>query len=138
MKTFLKLAKYVAISLAVCFLLLLASLIPDFVYYMPKARPPQGMTNLQTFFEWKPKPMGAFRVVTTDGTYYQLLGPAGRSLPSGPAAYTFDSHGHFIGWTADSGDIYTPRAVYLPDAVRKRISVDDVQVWLKTNTTPKP
>ena len=137
MKALLKLAKYLVIFLSVCFLLLIASLIPDFVYFMPRAKPPPGMTDWLTFFEWKPEPMGAFRVSTTNGTYYQLLGPAGRWLPSGPAAYSFDAQGNFIVWSADSGDFYSPRVVYVPGAVRERIPVDEVRALLKSNTPAK-
>ena len=138
MKTVWKIIKYGLIIVVVLFLLLLASLIPDYVYFMPKAKPPQNVTNLQTFFEWKPKPMGAFKVTASNTTCYQLLGPAGRSLPSGPAAYSFDSNGNFIGWTSDNGDFFTPQVVYAPGAIHERISVDDVRAMMKTNAVVKP
>ena len=40
-------------------------------------------------------------------TYTVLLGPAGRYLPSGPAAYLFDDKARFVDWTSDMGDFYT-------------------------------
>ena len=138
MKTAWKVIKYALIIVGALFFLLLVSVIPDYVYFMPKAKPPQSMTNLQTFFEWQPKPMGAFKVTASNTTYYQLLGPAGRSLPSGPAAYSFDSNGNFIGWTADNGDFFTPQVVYAQGAIHERISDDEVRAMMKTNSVVKP
>ena len=138
MKQVLKIIKYTLIAVAALFLLLMTSIIPDYFYYMPRAKPPQGVTNLKTFFEWKSEPLGAMKITTSNETYFQLLGPAGRWLPSGPVAYTFDSQGRFVGWTADDGDYFTPRVVYAPGAIRGRIPVVEVRALLKTNASAEP
>ena len=138
MKTAWKVVKYALIIGGALFFLLLVSVIPDYVYFMPRAKPPRGMTNLQTFFEWKPMPMSAWRITIGNSVYYQLTGPAGRSLPSGPAAYAFDANGQFIGWTADSGDFFTPAVIYEPGAKRERVSVTEVRALVSTNSAIQP
>jgi len=125
MKQVWKVIKYTLIVVAVLFLWLLASLIPDYVYYMPRAKPSQSVTNLQSFFEWKPEPKWAWKVTVSNSVYYQLSGPAGRSLASGPSAYAFDASGRYIGWTADSGDFFTPKIIYASGAKRERISASE-------------
>ncbi len=71
--------------------------------------------------------MGAYKVTDGDEVYYRVTGPAGRYLASGPSAYTFDSHGKFISWTADVGDFLTPGLHILPDAKRETISLDELR-----------
>jgi hypothetical protein len=132
MKPLWKLIKYVLICVGVLFLLLLLSFIPDF-FLMRRATPPNRVTDLKTFFEWKPNPSGAEKVTVSNTVYYQLLGPAGRSLASGRAAYAFDANGKFIGWTKDAGDFYEPKSVYAPDAKREQISIEEVRALLRTN-----
>jgi hypothetical protein len=134
MKAVWKVIKYALLGVALLFLLLLASLIPDYVYYMPRAQPPPSATNLETFFEWMPDPKWADRVTVSNMVYYQFFGPAGRWKSSGPSAYTFDESGRFVGWTKDCGDFYTPQIVYSPGAKREQISVDNVRALIRTNT----
>ena len=75
--------------------------------------------------------MGAYRVTVGDTIYYQITGPAGRYIPSGPSAYSFDSKGKYIGWTQDMGDFYEPREVFSEDAKREKISLDELKHILK-------
>ena len=77
--------------------------------------------------------MGAIKVTTTNGIYYQLLGPAGRWLSSGPSAYAFDERENFVGWSVDSGDVHAPAVVYVPGAIRERISVEALRSAMQTN-----
>jgi hypothetical protein len=133
MKAVWKVIKYALLGVTLLFLLLLASLIPDYVYYMPRARPPPSATNLEAFFEWMPGPKWADRVTVSNRVYYEFFGPAGRWKASGPSAYTFDENGLFVGWTKDCGDFFTPEIVYSPGAKREQISVDEVRALIRTN-----
>jgi len=72
------------------------------------------------------------KVIVSNTVYYQLFGPSGSDLPSGPAAYTFDAKGKFIGWTKDSGDIFEPSVVYSPTAKSEDLSVEEVRAVMQT------
>jgi hypothetical protein len=71
--------------------------------------------------------MAAYRITADGVAYYQITGPAGRCLASGPAGYTFDSHGQFIGWSSDIGDFKTPAQVFTPGSKREKITVDELR-----------
>jgi len=71
--------------------------------------------------------MGAYRIADGESVYYRVRGPAGRTLPSGTAAYTFDSHGKFIGWTPDAGDAPTPGLHLSPNARHEQISLAELR-----------
>ena len=128
-KSFLKI---ISVLFVVIFALLLSSFVLDY-FLMRTATPPKTVVDLQSFLEWKPNPSGAVRITIGNRVYYQMLGPAGRTLASGRAAYAFDANGKFIGWTKDAGDFYEPRIVYSPDAKREMVSVD----FVRTNTSEK-
>jgi hypothetical protein len=130
MKSLLKIISTLFVVISV---LLLSSFLLDY-FLVQKATPPKTVVDLRSFFEWKPNPSGAVRITISNSVYYQLLGPAGRTLSSGRAAYAFDANGQFIGWTKDAGDFYEPRIVYSPAAKREMVSVDSV----RTNTFEKP
>lgn len=49
-------------------------------------------------------------------------------MPSGPAGYTFDSRGRFIGWSIDIGDFKEPAEVFEDDARREKISLDELKM----------
>ena len=85
------------------------------------------MSSLAGFLEWQDKPMGAFRITVDDVVYYHVRGPAGRSLPSGPAGYSFDKSGKFIGWSADVGDIRKPEALWTKNARWEKITLEDLR-----------
>src|SRR5215471_9598964 len=83
-------------------LLAVACLAADRISYV-RARPPKQVTDFRSCMSWLKPPIGAYKLSDGKTTHYQVTGPPGRSLPSGPAAYTFDSSGKFIGWTPDVG-----------------------------------
>jgi hypothetical protein len=47
-------------------------------------------------------------------------------MPSGPAAYTFDQQGNFVGWTPDSGEFESPRVVYSRAATEERLTMEEL------------
>lgn len=69
--------------------------------------------------------MGAYRINDKGRVYFQIRGPAGRTFPSGLSAYTFDSHGRFIGWTEDDGDFPSPGLT--SEAEYEPISLDELK-----------
>ena len=115
-------------------LLFLVSLI--FIFdHIPywRAKPPSSVTNVRSFFDWMPEPRGALRITVENKRYYQMTGPAGRVLASGPSAYTFDEQGQFIGWTPDMGDIHFPEMAFSPKARQEMISLDEMRMMMKTS-----
>lgn len=118
--------KLVCIAVGVPLLLLIGCIAVDQIP-RSRAKPPQSVTDIPSCLVWLQKPMGAYRITDGQTVYYQVTGPAGRYLASGPSAYTFDSHGKFIGWTADVGDFPTPHLPISPDAKRERISLDELR-----------
>lgn len=96
---------------------------------IPRARAtsPQSVTNLVTCLAWLPQPMGAYEI--TDGTsvYYRVTDPAGRLFASGLAAYTFDAHGRFLGWTPDMGNCPTPGLDLSPTAKKETLMLDELR-----------
>ncbi len=93
---------------------------------LAQARPPKSVTDVSSCLVWLKKPMGSYRVTVNNTVYYQISGPAGRHLASGPSAYTFDAQGRFIGWSADMGDLKTPAEVYREGAKREKIPLDQL------------
>ena len=72
------------------------------------ARPPKDLKTIAQFLAWKSGAItgrGTFK--NGSAAYTVFMGPAGRYLSSGPAAYLFDNHGQFVDWTADMGDFHT-------------------------------
>ena len=84
------------------------------------------------------------RVEVNGAVYYLLTGPRTSSGASGPAAYTFDEKGNFVGWTSDMGDIFMPPVVFTLSAQRQPIDVDVVRDVVRggksarTNDIPSP
>jgi hypothetical protein len=75
---------------------------------LSRARPPRGITTLADFNSWKGEAILGHGTFEHGGTNYTvMLGPAGRTLASGPSAYVFDSDGQFVDWTSDMGDFRT-------------------------------
>ena len=70
--------------------------------------------------------MGAYRITVNGVAYDQVMGPAGRYLAFGPAGYTFDSHGRFIGWSSDIGDFKTPPELFTPGAKSEKIDLHEL------------
>ncbi|NBV22933.1 MAG: hypothetical protein EBS05_13575 [Proteobacteria bacterium] len=112
---------WVALMLAA---LLLLSFIPE-PFLHARAKPPAQVTNAVTFLEWKPMPTTVFRLAAGANMYWQVTGPAGRFLASGPSAYSFDSNGRLIGWTPDMGDVYQPRELFGSDVKRERATLEE-------------
>ena len=118
--------KIICIVLGVPIMLLFGCIAADTIPYS-RAKPPKTVTDISSCLAWLQKPMGAYRITDGDVVYYRVTGPAGRYLASGPSAYTFDSNGKFIGWTADVGDYSTPGLHISPDAKHEKILLEDLQ-----------
>ena len=89
------------------------------------------MVDVSSCLTWLKQPIGAYRVTTDKAVYYQITGPAGRYLPSGTSAYSFDVNGKFIGWTSDEGDIHTPEQVFIKGSESEKISLDELKQIFK-------
>jgi hypothetical protein len=98
---------------------------------MAKARPPKTVQDINSCLAWLNHPMGAYKITDGDAVYYRITGPAGRFLASGPSAYTFDSRGKFIGWTADLGEFPTPGLRLSESAKREKISLEELRRGLQ-------
>jgi len=121
-------------TLAGClvFLMVAFAIVDNIPYW--RAKPPSNVKDLRSFFAWMPEPIRAFRITVESKRYYQITGPAGRYLASGPSAYTFDEQGGFIGWTPDMGDFYTPKEVFSPKAKEEEISLDEMKMLMKSSS----
>jgi hypothetical protein len=117
--------KILAWVLGVPLLLLIGCFTVDQIS-MAQARPPKSVTDVSSCLAWLKKPMGSYRVNVSNTVYYQITGPAGRCVASGPSAYTFDAQGRFIGWTADMGDFKRPAEVFQEGAKREKIPFDQL------------
>jgi hypothetical protein len=122
--------KSVGIVCAILLLLLIGSIALDTIP-ASRAIPPKNVTDVSSCLAWLKQPMGAYRITTDKGTYFQITRPAGRYLPSGPAAYSFDSQGKFIGWTKDMGDFYEPPEVFVRGAKTEKISLGELKETFK-------
>jgi hypothetical protein len=118
--------KIVLLIVGVPLLLLLAWIAADQIPYS-RAKPPRTVTNVVSCLAWLKEPKSAFRITTDDAVYYQVTGPAGRYLASGPAGYSFDARGRFIGWSADIGDFKTPPQLFGGGAKREKISLHELR-----------
>ena len=120
-----RVCKILAWGLGVPLLLLIGCIAADQIP-LAQARPPKSVTDINSCLAWLKKPMGSYRVTMDETVYYQVTGPAGRYLASGPSAYTFDAQGRFIGWSADMGDFKTPVEVFREGAKREKIPLDQL------------
>ncbi len=120
-----KVLKLLAAFIALPVALLIGSLVADQIPFS-RAKPPATVTDIQSCLLWLKTPMACYRVTVDSNVYYQVTGPAGRYLASGPAAYSFDSSGRFLGWTADMGDFKSPAQVFSTGANRERIGLADL------------
>lgn len=118
--------KLVCIAAGVPVLLLIGCIAADQIPHF-RAKPPKSVTDVPSCLAWLQKPKKAYRITDGEVIYYRVTGPAGRYLASGPSAYTFDSHGRFIGWTADVADSPTPGLRISPGAKRETISLDELR-----------
>jgi hypothetical protein len=118
--------KSAGIVCGILLFLLICSFALDHVLYQ-RAKPPESVTDISSCLAWMKYPVGAYRITTDKAVYYQITGPAGRSLASGQAAYSFDSQGKFIGWTKDMGDFYEPPEVFVRGHNREKISLDELK-----------
>jgi hypothetical protein len=118
--------KILCIAVAIPLLFLFGCVALDQISHS-RAKPPKTIADVESCLAWLKNPMGAYRVTIGEHIYYQITGPAGRFMASGPAAYSFDAQGKFIGWTQDMGDFYEPREVFSPDAKREKISLDELK-----------
>ncbi|MCC6488050.1 MAG: hypothetical protein IT364_11175 [Candidatus Hydrogenedentes bacterium] len=72
-------------------------------------------------------------------TYYHIIGPPARVLPSGGAFYVFDAKGNYIGWSPDRGDQMRHEAIYYPwllpegDWSESPISLDELKKRIQGN-----
>ena len=84
---------------------------------MSAARPPKGLKTIEDFKTWKAGSIKGIGTFQDEGvTYTVMLGPPGRYVPSGPAAYLFDEQGQFVDWTADMGDSATVKKGLMLDS----------------------
>ncbi len=120
-----RILKVIGFTLAFPLLVLIGCIAADQVP-VSRATPPKSVTDVASCLHWLKAPKGAYRITTERGVYYQITGPAGRYIASGPAGYSFDSHGRFIGWSSDIGDFKRPPEVFAPDAQRVRITLDEL------------
>jgi hypothetical protein len=118
--------KPVAIILGIVFLTLAGCFALNQIPYS-RAKPPNGVVDISSCLAWLKKPISAYRISTDRAIYYQITGPAGGYLPSGDAAYSFNSQGRFIGWTPDEGDLKLPTEVFVPGAKGEKISLDELK-----------
>ena len=121
-----RVVKVICVGVGVPLLLLIGCIAAD---QIPRSRatPPKSVTDVASCLAWLKQPMGAYRISVDGVVYYQITGPAGCYLPSGPAGYTFDSHGQFIGWSSDIGDFRTPPQVFAPGSKREKITFDELK-----------
>ncbi len=118
--------KILAWLFGVPLLLLIGSIVADRVL-ASRAKPPQTVTDVASCLGWLRKPMGAYKITDGEKIYYRVTAPAGRCLPSGPSAYTFDSRGKFVGWTPDMGDLPTPGLHISDGAKREKLSLEELR-----------
>ncbi|MBA4150334.1 MAG: hypothetical protein H0X66_19665 [Verrucomicrobia bacterium] len=118
--------KVICVAVGVPLLILVGCIAADRIPHS-RATPPKIVTDISSCLAWLKKPMGAYRITDGDLVYYRVTGPAGRYVASGPSAYTFDSHGKFVGWTPDRGDLPTPGLHLSPDAKEEKISLDELR-----------
>ena len=122
--------KLLCIAIAIPLLFLFGCVALDQIPHS-RAKPPKTVADVASCLAWLKNPKGAYRVRVGDSIYYQITGPAGRYIASGLAAYSFDAQGKFLGWTQDMGDFYEPREVFLPNAKREKISIDELKQIFK-------
>lgn len=96
-----------------------------------RAKPPSNVINVASCLAWLNNPLGVYRITSNESVYYQIIGPAGRLVASGPAGYTFDREGKLIGWSEDVGDDKTPAQVFAKDRKLEKISISELQSDLK-------
>jgi hypothetical protein len=116
----------IGIAVGVPLFLLIGCLAADQVPHS-RAKPPKTVVDVTSCLAWLRKPMAAYRITIQGTVYYQITGPAGRYLASGPAGYTFDSHGRFVGWSSDIGDFKTPAEVFAAGAKREKITLEELR-----------
>lgn len=69
-----------------------------------RADPTGRASTLGEFLAWHPS-AEQFALAEINGQQYVLAyGPAGRTLPSGPAGYVFGPDGKLVDWSGDIGD----------------------------------
>lgn len=69
-----------------------------------RADPTGRASTLSAFLAWRPS-ADQFALSEINGEQYVLAyGPAGRTLPSGPAGYVFGPDGKLVDWSWDIGD----------------------------------
>jgi hypothetical protein len=121
-----RIIKVICLAVGVPVLLLIGCIAADQIPHS-RATPPKSVTDVSSCLAWLRKPMGAYKITDGDLVYYRVTGPAGRFVASGPSAYTFDSHGKYIGWTADMDDFPTPGLHLSPAAKLETISLDQLR-----------
>jgi hypothetical protein len=121
-----RVTKAAAWTVGVLLVLLIGCIAAD---QIPRSRatPPKSVVDVASCLAWLQHPMGAYKITDGDTVYYRVTGPAGRLVASGPSGYTFDSHGRFIGWSADVGDFPTPGLHLSENAKRQKISLADLR-----------
>ncbi len=127
-----------AVAVAACVLFLLPRGC-DMVLYKHLV-PPSSVQTFDDFLEWQIPVEYCYEVNLRGVTYYHVIGPDARTLPSGGALYVFDAKGNYIGWSRDVGDVMRKEAVFYPhfwlsegDYSTTEITLDDLKERLQSN-----
>lgn len=78
------------------------------------AVPPTHMQSFDDFVAWQTHVEACRQVQIRGVTYYHVIGPPARPVPSGGALYVFDAKGNYVGWSLDSGDVMRNEAIFYP------------------------
>ncbi|GMV95004.1 MAG: hypothetical protein AMXMBFR82_47820 [Candidatus Hydrogenedentota bacterium] len=117
MKRYLILA--VSTAALVLLVLIIFFSIPTIIKRYDKARykylePDETVQTLDDFLARKIEIQNSYVIEVRGVTYYHLIGPFARSLPSDGALYVFDARGNYVGWSRDSGDVLRTEAIFYP------------------------
>lgn len=116
--------RYLILAVSTAALVLLVMIIffsiPTIIQRYDKARyrylePDETIQTLDDFLARKIEIQNSYVVEVRGVTYYHLIGPFARSLPSDGALYVFDAHGNYVGWSRDRGDVLRREAIFYPD-----------------------
>lgn len=76
-----------------------------FIRGVSRLRPPEYVTDLDSFLLHMPRPERCYELSTDDARFIELVGSLNAYLlPSGPPAYVFDESRQLVAWTTDQGD----------------------------------
>lgn len=80
-----------------------------------EATPPSSIQTFDDFLKWQKEIKFCNKVTIRGVSYYHVVGPYARNLPSGGALYVFDAKGNYIGWSEDCNDVMRNEGVFYPE-----------------------